>query len=76
MLSATTPWRVELGNAQNYSWRRSSRCDTGSCVEVAMMDDGVAVRDSKQPDGPVLRFTKSEWTAFVAGVDNGEFGIK
>ncbi|MGR6922612.1 DUF397 domain-containing protein [[Actinomadura] parvosata] len=44
-----------------------------NCVEVAASADGVAVRDSKHQDGPVLRFTGPEWEAFLAGVRNGEF---
>ncbi|MFC8526270.1 DUF397 domain-containing protein [Nocardia sp. NPDC057227] len=47
----------------------------GDCVEIAHLDGGrTAVRDSKNPAGPVLDFTPSEWTAFVAGVKAGEFG--
>lgn len=34
---------------------------------------GHAVRDSKDPSGPVLRFTPAEWAAFTAGVRDGEF---
>jgi hypothetical protein len=46
----------------------------GSCVEVALTDDGgVAVRDAKNPD-TVLRFSREEWTAFRRGVVAGEFG--
>jgi hypothetical protein len=48
-------------------------CEAGSCVEVAFIGDEVAVRDSKDPDGPVLRFTGAEWAAFVAGVKAGWF---
>jgi hypothetical protein len=54
-------------------WRRSSYCDTGSCVEATKSGDGVAVRDSKDPDGPVLRFNRAEWNSFIAGVRDGEF---
>ena len=54
-------------------WRRSQRCDTGTCVEAAAAGEDVAVRDSKDPTGPVLRFTKSEWDAFIAGVREGDF---
>jgi hypothetical protein len=42
-------------------------------VEAAPIGDEVAVRDSKNPDGPVLRFTAGEWTAFLAGVRDGDF---
>ena len=54
-------------------WRRSSRCETGGCVEVAHTDGTIAIRDSKDVDGPVLTFSHGEWAAFVAGVRNGEF---
>lgn len=50
-------------------WRKSSRSNgTGGdqCVEVARTGAGVAVRDSKQPAGPVLVFTPADWRAFVA----------
>jgi Domain of unknown function (DUF397) len=58
-------------------WVRSSLSfANGDCVEVARLPDGrVAVRDSKDPAGPVLRFTPSEWAAFLAGVHNGEFTL-
>jgi hypothetical protein len=46
----------------------------GQCVEVARIDtDTVAVRDSKDPDGPVLRFRQAEWEAFLDGVTRREF---
>jgi hypothetical protein len=57
----------------SYAWQRSRHCDTGSCVEAAPVDTGIAVRDSKDPDGPILRFTASEWSAFLAGVRDGDF---
>jgi len=45
----------------------------GDCVEVACLDDWVAVRDSKDLFSPVLWFTPSEWRAFLAGVRAGQF---
>lgn len=45
----------------------------GDCVEVAFTDSGVSVRDSKNPAGSTLEFTRSEWAAFVTGVRSGEF---
>lgn len=57
-------------------WFKSSRSSgNGQCVEIAHLDGGVAVRDSKDPSGPVLRFTRSEWEAFIAGAKGGEFDL-
>lgn len=55
-------------------FRRSSFCGSGACVEVATLPgDEVALRDSKDDDSPILRFTPDEWDAFVAGVLDGQF---
>lgn len=56
-------------------WRKSTRSATqGQCVEVAELAGGHRViRDSRNPDGPALLFTATEWTAFTAGVRAGEF---
>ncbi|MBH5336027.1 DUF397 domain-containing protein [Streptomyces pactum] len=48
----------------------------GECVEVATNVPGsVAIRDSKDPDGPILRFDPEAWSAFRAGVRLGEFDV-
>jgi uncharacterized protein DUF397 len=54
-------------------WRKSTLSHTNGCVEVAFVEDRVAVRDSKDRNGPVLLFTPFEWEAFVGGVRDGEF---
>lgn len=56
-------------------WVKSSLSfANGNCVEVADLGGGaVAVRNSRNPDGAVLRFTPDEWHAFIGGVRNGEF---
>jgi Domain of unknown function (DUF397) len=61
---------VDLSTA---SWRKSSWSNANGCVEVAFVEDRVAVRDSKQRGGPVLVFTAQEWAAFLRGVRDGEF---
>jgi hypothetical protein len=62
----------ELGPVE---WRKSSASNpSGNCVEVtALADGGVAMRNSRDPDGPALVYTRSEMAAFLAGVRNGEF---
>ncbi|WFE31157.1 DUF397 domain-containing protein [Micromonospora sp. WMMD975] len=49
-------------------WRKSSRsgANDSNCVEVAGLSDALAVRDSKDPDGPTLLFTRHAWSSFVA----------
>lgn len=56
-------------------WRKASYSNTqgGNCVEVADLGTQVVVRDSKDPDGPTLTFTRAEWEAFIAGAKDGEF---
>jgi hypothetical protein len=58
------------------AWFKSTRSSgNGNCVEVAILDRGVAVRDTKDRSGPVLLFTPAEWDSFVAGAKNGEFDL-
>ncbi|WP_425554899.1 DUF397 domain-containing protein [Kitasatospora putterlickiae] len=56
------------------AWRKSSYSNgQGGCVEVDDSRPG-AVRDSKDPHGPVLVFPAEAWRSFLAGVRVGEFG--
>ena len=55
------------------NWRKSEFCANSGCVEIAANDGAYFVRDSKDPDGPLLTFDHSEWTAFVSGVRAGNF---
>ncbi|MFF9809080.1 DUF397 domain-containing protein [Streptomyces coeruleorubidus] len=53
------------------AWRKSSHSDGGAsnCLEVAdNQPDIVPVRDSKQPDGPILVFGASPWASFLTYV--------
>jgi hypothetical protein len=59
-------------------WRKSSYSsgNGGACVEVARNLPGiVAVRDSKDREGPALVFTPEEWLAFLGGVRADEFSL-
>ena len=57
------------------SWQKSSTSADGDydCVQVIRSQGHVWVRDSKNPRGPVLRFTRDAWAAFLVGVQRNEF---
>jgi hypothetical protein len=56
-------------------WIKSGRSDNSGpyCVEVGATVAGVAMRDSKDPDGPRLHYTTAEFRAFVQGAKDGDF---
>jgi hypothetical protein len=62
----------ELGAVR---WRKCRAGNpNGDCVEVAHLRDGdVAVRNSRDPYGPVLIYTRAEIAAFLRGAKDGEF---
>ncbi|MER5418217.1 DUF397 domain-containing protein [Streptosporangium roseum] len=55
-------------------WHKSSlSADGPSCVEVAFVDDAVAVRDTKDREGGTLVFRRDEWANFIGGIKGGGF---
>lgn len=58
----------------DFTWARSSLCDSSNCVEWVTLVESVLVRHSEDPDGTTLRFSLAEWDAFIAGVKNNEAG--
>lgn len=57
-------------------WRKSSLSGSngGQCVEVATnLPNTIAMRDSKDPHGPKLLLTPTQWHTFITGVKTGEF---
>jgi uncharacterized protein DUF397 len=59
---------------QRLTWRKASYSQVSACVEIASAANGiVAMRDSKDPNGPILTYTAAEWQAFLNGAKDGEF---
>jgi hypothetical protein len=56
-------------------WRKSGRCDSNACVEVAMTAAGVAMRNSTNPDGPVLVFGRGEFARFRKAACANEYEV-
>jgi hypothetical protein len=58
--------------SDNLTWRKSSYSSgtDGNCVEVAALPArGRAIRDSKDPDGPVIRLSAGQWAELIKGAD-------
>ncbi|MFF5372814.1 DUF397 domain-containing protein [Streptomyces sp. NPDC013187] len=66
---------VPAGTLQDATWVKSRRSAMeGNCVEMATLPDGaVAVRNSRDPEGPALIYTRAEIVAFLAGARDGDF---
>lgn len=64
---------IEVAALGGARWRKSSySSDTGGdCIEVASLPSLTAIRDSKDPEGPVLTFTPAAFTAFVTAATSG-----
>ncbi|MFI2031668.1 DUF397 domain-containing protein [Streptomyces buecherae] len=63
---------VPLNGGPSRGWTKSSYSNhNGACVEIHVDSDVVAFRDSKDPDGPVLRFHRGEAAVFIAAVADG-----
>jgi Domain of unknown function (DUF397) len=69
---------LDAARLNNAVWRKSSRSNGNggnNCVEVAVLDTIVAIRDSKNQSGPALFFNSAEWTEFLNSAKSGEFDI-
>ena len=60
------------------TWRKSSHSGSGGgdCTEVAGTPDAVLIRDSKDPDGPKLTFTRAEWRTFTTALGTGALDLR
>ncbi len=66
---------VSADHLPDARWRKSARSSAqGNCVELAQLSGaGVAIRNSRDPEGPALVFTDAELEAFLGGVKDGDF---
>ncbi len=62
---------VEVANVTVWQKTRRSGENGGMCVEVAAVPEHIAVRDSKDPEGPKLVFGREAWRVFAAGLKEG-----
>ena len=66
---------VQASLTHTAAWRKSSYSNpSGNCMEAAELAGGVALRDSRFPDGPKLIFTSAMWDAFLHRVNDKDFG--
>ena len=64
---------MDVNSVSHASWRRGGLCANQACVEVAAAGNEVYLRDGKDPEGGMLRFTRSEWEAFLGSAKVGDF---
>lgn len=65
---------IDEAERRSLSWLKAQDSTPfGQCVEIAAASGGIAIRDSKNPDGPVLLYTRDEFATFLHGAQNGEF---
>ncbi|WP_250282973.1 MULTISPECIES: DUF397 domain-containing protein [unclassified Frankia] len=57
------------------TWKKSRRSNSqGNCVELARLSpETIAVRNSRDPNGPALIYTQAEIEALILGARDGDF---
>jgi hypothetical protein len=67
---------MPAGQLPAIGWQKSGRSNpSGNCVELTKLKDSadIAVRNSRDPEGPALIYTPDEIAAFIQGVRDGDF---
>ena len=66
---------IPASQIRNAAWRKSRASNpSGNCVELARLEPGViAIRNSRDPDGPALVYARAEIEEFLKGIKDGDF---
>ena len=65
---------LDSATPETLQWRKALRSlGNGNCVEVAPLTSGVLVRDSKDPNGPLIGYSTDSWKSFVMRARTGSF---
>jgi hypothetical protein len=75
-VSATKTGKITLTPEERagLSWiKAQASTHNGACIEIASAIGNIAMRDSKDPGGPILVYTPAEFSAFLDGARSGEF---
>lgn len=60
----------------NKTWRKGRRsAESANCVEARLVGDLIEVRNSNDPTGPSVLFSREEWRAFTGSVVDGDFAL-
>lgn len=67
---SVTGWEGILASGLDnvLKWRKSSRCDGGACIEIAVHGDAILLRSSVDPGGLTLAFTPAAWRDLIASI--------
>ncbi|MGO9192139.1 MAG: DUF397 domain-containing protein [Streptosporangiaceae bacterium] len=57
-------------------WRKSTSSNTGGCVEAAVVNGSVLIRDSVNPDGGMLRLSPAAWSAFLLRARSKDYRLR
>jgi hypothetical protein len=66
---------LEISDGLQFRKSAMSSNNGGGCVEIAGDREHVFVRNSRDPHGPVIRFTRFEWECFIDGAQKHEFDL-
>ena len=67
---------MDSSHLDGMGWTRSSKCDSGACVEVAALDAKILIRDSTELSLTPLTVSRVAWQEFVSALRVGIFDVR